>query len=180
MNLCKEVPGYRGYFVDKFGNVYSERRGKRRKLHPCFNSYGYLCVSVPKGDGKFRKIGVHRLVLLTFVGEPGPNQETRHLNGTRSDNRLINLVWGTRKQQQADAISHGRRNRNPHKEPKQRSLIHFNAGERNGNTNLTPDDVLRIRTLSDEGLTQKEIAKQFNVGDMCISRIVRRERWNHI
>jgi predicted DNA-binding protein (UPF0251 family) len=178
--MIKEVPNYPGYFVDKLGNVYSERRGKRRKLKPHLNSYGYLWISVTRGDGSFRKEGIHRLVLFAFIGLPSEAQETRHLNGIRTDNRLFNLAWGTRKQQQADAIRHGSRNRNRHKIPKQKSFIHFNAGEANGNTKLAVEDVCEMRRLYLEGLTQKEIAKRFNVWDMTVSRIVRRKRWTHI
>lgn len=52
-------------------------------------------------------------------------------------------------------------------------------GERQGRSKLTEEDVIKIRSLA--GVMKKtEIAKIFNVRDMQIGRIIRRERWGHI
>ena len=57
------------------------------------------------GKKKFAK--AHQLILFAFVG-PKPNgMECRHLNGNPADNRLENLVWGTRRENVFDSIKHG-------------------------------------------------------------------------
>lgn len=53
-------------------------------------------------------------------------------------------------------------------------------GSDHPNTNLTAEDVFRIRAMSSEGMKQKQIASQFSISDRTVGQIVRRERWNHI
>jgi predicted XRE-type DNA-binding protein len=55
-----------------------------------------------------------------------------------------------------------------------------NRGERNGQSKFGADAVREIRALAARGIQQKQIASIYGVGPMCISRIVRRERWAHI
>jgi DNA-binding CsgD family transcriptional regulator len=50
-------------------------------------------------------------------------------------------------------------------------------GARHWNARLTLADVERIRELRSSGLTQREIATQFHIGQMQVSRIMRGERW---
>lgn len=48
------------------------------------------------------------MVLRAFVGEPPAGHECRHLDGDRQNNALDNLAWGTRAENVADTIRHGR------------------------------------------------------------------------
>jgi hypothetical protein len=50
---------------------------------------------------------VHEAVLTTFVGPCPPGMQCRHLNGRRTDNRLLNLAWGTPQENGKDKIRHG-------------------------------------------------------------------------
>lgn len=44
-----------------------------------------------------RGVAVDRLILKTFAkSRPGPGMTPRHINGDKSDNRLVNLRWGYR------------------------------------------------------------------------------------
>ena len=49
----------------------------------------------------------HKLVLWTFVGLRPAGLEACHLNGDKADNRLGNLKWGTRSENQAHREDHG-------------------------------------------------------------------------
>jgi len=69
-----------------------------RNGYLCFN----LCKSGHRANGR-----IHVLVLLAFVGPRPEGQQARHLNGNATDNRRVNLAWGTPKQNTADSIRHG-------------------------------------------------------------------------
>lgn len=71
--------------------------------------YGHLLVSLYR-DGKGTTRAVHRLVLEAFIGPRPARAECRHRNGQPSDNRLANLAWGTRSENQRDRVGHGRHN----------------------------------------------------------------------
>jgi hypothetical protein len=62
------------------------------------------CMQI-KLYGKFYK--VHHLILEAFGFRREPKQDCRHLNGNAQDNRIENLVYGTRKENVRDAIIHG-------------------------------------------------------------------------
>lgn len=83
------------------------RRYPGKMLRPGrYTSSGH--VSVVLGHGKAGS-PVHLLVLGAFVGPLKPGKETRHLNGVADDNRLSNLVYGTRSENMKDAWGHGAR-----------------------------------------------------------------------
>lgn len=53
-------------------------------------------------------------------------------------------------------------------------------GEKIGNAKLTEYEVKEIRKLSEEGMTQNEIGKKFNISQAVISKIVLKEAWKHV
>lgn len=57
--------------------------------------------------GRRRCETVHSLVLEAFSGPRPEGQVARHLNGKITDNRSINLQWGTVAQNVNDARRHG-------------------------------------------------------------------------
>lgn len=106
----EDIPGYEGrYQVSTDGQVRSLPNAKRkgvRILKQTAVSGGYLGVTLCL-DGHKRPKLVHRLIALTFLGEPRSGQEVCHWNGIRTDNRLTNLRWGTRHENQMDVLRHG-------------------------------------------------------------------------
>lgn len=114
--------------------------------------------------GKGRHQLVHRLVLTAFVGPCPDGMEACHNNGSPTDNRLCNLRWDTRRANQADKVLHGRSLR----------------GDRNPLAKLQPSDIRRIRDLSREGVTGREIARRLNVTPANVSSILKGKTWNHI
>lgn len=96
MNLdCRPVLGYENlYEVDRLGNVFSLRFGKRKILKPTFtNNYNY--VSLYK-DKKLKTCSVHRIVAKVFLGFTDANLEVNHKNENTIDNCVNNLEWCTR------------------------------------------------------------------------------------
>jgi len=115
--LWLPVPGAETrYEVSNFGRVKSLGRpaiGKRKSargippriLKPGPSSTGYLSVLLTRAGGSHN---VHVLVLKThFIGPRRPGDEARHRDGTRTNNRLDNLVWGSRSDNIRDAVAHG-------------------------------------------------------------------------
>ena len=83
----KPIPGYPGYRVSSCGQVLRE---DGYALKP-YLFKGRLLICLKNAQGKRLAVGVHRLVYLAWVGEPGANTWLRHKNGNKQDNRLENL-----------------------------------------------------------------------------------------
>lgn len=87
--------------------------------------------------------------------------ELRHLNGNPQDCRLCNLQYGTRLENAADRIAHGRQFR----------------GEGSPMAKLTEAQVLAIRSANQP---QAIIAKAYGVSQKLISLVRRRVIWRHV
>ncbi len=103
------VPEMEGYFADRDGNIYStlSRWGEPlRKLTAFADTHGYLKLKI-KRDGRLKKTAVHKMVCLVFHGQPEKDQQVRHINGDRLDNRAVNLCWGSVSENALDRQRHG-------------------------------------------------------------------------
>lgn len=108
------VADYEGFYevssfgrVRRSGGILRGRRNIEGLLVPRPTRGGYLAVCLSR-DGVVHQVKVHRLVLKAFSGPPpDAASETRHRNGNRTDNRAINLLWGSKQENMADAARHG-------------------------------------------------------------------------
>ena len=114
--------------------------------------------------GRQRTLLVHRLVLEAFVGECPSGMEACHENNQRSDPRLQNLRWDTRKNNHADKKRHGT----------------MANGDRNGNAKLTPNDVIKIKQGLKAGKSRRSLGIEFRVDTMTIVCIARGDTWRHV
>lgn len=194
------VVGFDGYEVSDEGGVRSwlTRPGLHqvpRRLTACRDRAGYLHVSMNRGGKRVTRF-VHQLVLEAFVGPRGEGQITRHLDGRRDNNALINLAWGTPLENAADARAHGtvaigdRNGARKHRDrmprgarhgayTKPHSRVHV-TGERNGASKLTDSCVRTIRERRALGETQQSIATAFGVARSIVSRICAGKIWKHV
>lgn len=110
----RPIPDFHGYEASDQGRIRSvdryvtgsdgHRRLRRGKvLSPASDGLGRLHVPLP--GRKTRR--VHRLVLEAFVGPCPDGMEACHANDRPSDNRLVNLRWDTRSENQRDSIRNG-------------------------------------------------------------------------
>ena len=106
MTVWKSIPNYPGYEISDEGKVRSLKRqgtrGQILKPEVAKARHGKLYLRVKLGNKNiFKKLRIHRLVLLAFVGDP-PNSDDHacHKNDDGFDNRLSNLCWGTHKENQ--------------------------------------------------------------------------------
>ena len=167
----RSVPDYPDYVVSDQGNVMSKVQpgvGDRvrkdwRDVRPVRNRNGYLYVCLCSRGKEKHVFLVHRLVLETFVGPCFSDCEASHLNGVRSDNRLENLVWETRKANNARKVEHNTEMR----------------GERSNSAKLTEDKVREIKELA-KHFSQRWIGRKFNVSHRTIGKILNGETWTHI
>lgn len=110
----RPIPGYEGiYEASSLGNVRSlarlDGRGRRiraRHLSQWTHPSGHRIVKLSK-NGEYRLGKVHRLILLAFIGPPPDKHEALHGDGDPGNNRIENLTWGTRSQNQYDRVRHG-------------------------------------------------------------------------
>lgn len=176
----KDIPEWEGlYSVSNLGRVKSHERmiNESRKegwkpksyvikeiiLKQSRDSIGRVRVSLSK-NSKVKYRFIHSLVLLAFVGKRPNGFECCHIDGNPSNNNLTNLYYGTRSDNIADAKRHGT----------------FPMGSRRPGALLNPDKVLKIYELCVQGVSDSEIAKQFNVTRGCIVQIRIGKNWREV
>lgn len=171
--IWKDIPGYEGYYqVSNLGRVKSLSRliqcknGKqyviperRLTLTPGVNGYIDVCL---RRNVKGRKMYVHQLVLITFVGSCPDGMECRHYpDRDPTNNRLDNLQWGTVKQNAADR--------------KEQGGCPF--GEIKVRAKLKEQDVIRMRRLHELGISLSHLSKMFGVNPCTAWRAVKGITW---
>lgn len=108
--IWKDVKEFEGlYQVSNFGGVKSlnyNHTGKERVLRPRLANTGYYLVGLWE-NGKKREKPIHRLVAETFINNPNNLECVNHINGIKTDNRIENLEWITRKENNIHAIRAG-------------------------------------------------------------------------
>lgn len=164
MEIWKKHPVYTDYEVSDYGRV--RRRtpniGTRvgKVLRPGIQWQGYRVVGI---GGRTPKVSV--LVLEAFVSDRPKGNEARHLNDIKTDDRLLNLAWGTHSDNYRDRVFHGG----------------GNHGSRHGLAKLSEADVVSIRArYVPKVITQKILGAEFGVTRECIKLIVNGQRWRHV
>ena len=104
--VWKDVRGLEGkYQVSSLGNVRSlnyKQMGFVKNLKPSLNPQtGYLAVNLRKHDGSGWTITIHRLVAETFIPNPKNLEQVGHKDDDRTNNRLENLYWTSRDENNA-------------------------------------------------------------------------------
>jgi len=174
--IKKTIPDFPNYAVTKDGRIWSKlhvglsgHRRKGRWLNPYKIKKSYFAVCLFRNTRKRHIRCVHRLVLETYVGNRPENMECRHLDGNKENNNLNNLKWGTRSENQQDAVRHGTH-------PGFKS-----KGENCGTSKLKEQDVrLIFSSYWDGAHNLSELAKHFDVTRPCIANIIYKRTWKHL
>jgi len=179
MEIWKDIIGYEGYYaISSQGRIKSIQREvaskngltrivKERILKLLDDNRGRHYVVLWK-DHQRENFRVHRLVAEYFIPNPENKPQVNHLNGIPTDNRAENLEWCTNKENAEHASRTGLANGNYH------------TGEKHGRNKLTEEDYDIIQILLDsKQLTQKEIAKIFNVSKSLIWAFNKKIIWKH-
>lgn len=106
--IWKDIKDYEGkYQVSNLGNVKSlnyNGTGLVRLMKLSRSGRGYRHVSLTKNRIE-RKPYVHRLIAEAFIPNPENKPYIDHINTIRSDNRIENLRWVTRKENMNNPLS---------------------------------------------------------------------------
>lgn len=146
--IWKAIPEYEHLYVaSNLGQI--KRVDKDRLMTQTPDKDGYFTVRLSK-QNKAKTFRVSRLILSAFKGAPKSKAEALHLNHERTDNRISNLMWGTRQQNEDQKIA---------------------AGRQNPWTKLSKKQVADIRKLRQKGSTLKEIGAIFNTHFSNVSLI---------
>lgn len=157
----RKVPNWPTYSVSNYGRVVGPRGVV---LKPDTIKGGYQRVSLCATPRVWRPT-IHRLVLAAFRGEaPESAPFARHLDGNSGNNRLSNLQWGTKSDNEADKVRHGTSNR----------------GVGNGRAKLTLDDVREVRRRLTHGETQIAVARAMGIPAVTVNHIHTGRSWGHI
>lgn len=95
--IWKDIKGYEGHYqISNLGRVKSLKnyRGNGDIILKEINRLGYLHVSLCR-EGKIINYKIHRLVCMAFLDNKENKPCVNHINGEKTDNRLVNLEWVT-------------------------------------------------------------------------------------
>ena len=171
--IYKPVAGYPQYEISNLGNSRTKDRytggknnhfRKGQKMNPWLNIHGYPILSLWH-ENKQKRMLLHRLVALHFIPNPDNKPMVNHKNGIKTDCRVDNIEWCTRRENEDHAMENGLKAR----------------GEQNGTSKLTEREVIAIRDRFDRGERQRDIVKDYpHVAQTQIYRVCRRKTWRHI
>ena len=177
----RPIPGYEGFYsASNLGRIRSEKRiiTEIRKMDDFVpksyqipekilkagiqknNGKGYHRVSLSI-NSKVKYFMVHRLVMLTFIGERKEGQEIRHLDGNCRNNKLSNLTYGTKTENMYDALLHGT----------------LPVHECRPGSKLNRWNVVEICKSGLRGECSKSIANHYGVNVGTVHQIWRGETW---
>ncbi len=154
--IWKEIKGYEKHRVSSLGNI--------DNLSVWFSRDGYPKVSFYVKKKSPKKIFVHRLVAEQFIPNPENKPFINHINGIKTDNRVENLEWCTRSENDLHAYKIGLKNA---------------TGEKNGFAKLSQRQVLEIRAF-DGAYSRKELSGLYGISLQHLSGIINRKFWKHI
>lgn len=169
--LWQWVVGYEGlYMVSNMGNVMgvpkSTRLGQLIKPKELSGHRGYLTVCLCK-ENKRKFVSVHRLVATAFIPNLERKPEVNHINGDKSDNRVENLEWATRSENELHAY------RVLGKEPSR----NWEGKPRLFARKLTYDQVRAIRS---DNRPSRQIGLEYGVSKTTVSRIKKVEIYKEV
>lgn len=159
----KIIPSFPLFEASNRGEI--RRIGNEKTLAPFIGNRGYSVVNIC-GEGKCKHPTVHRLVAEAFLGKRPNKICVCHLDGTRTNNVLENLKYGTYKENEAHKIIHGTRR----------------LGESNHQHRLSEKTVMHLRHLKKHGkLTNvMELANKYGVHNTTIYRAAKKQLWSYL
>ncbi len=171
MEIWKDLSEYESlYKVSNLGRVKSlPRKGTRGGILLLDKTRNkYLCVQLHK-NGKQKNTMIHRLVAEVFLDNKDNKPYINHKDCDKFNNKVENLEWCTHRENIIHSILNG-----IHKIPD-------NRGENHGNSKLTRENVLEIRSKYIPRIyTLTKLASEYGVYNETIRDVVNGKTWNHV
>ena len=155
---------YTNYSCDELGNVY----GPRGKPIGTTNlTTGYHQVTIHY-NGSVKTCRKHRFIYECYYGKALPSDKViNHINGVKTDNRLINLELISYSENTKHAIKLG--------------LLKPKKGELNGNCSISKETARSIlREILYTTKSNSEIASKFCISSKHVSSIRHKRRWTEL
>jgi hypothetical protein len=143
---------YKDYKFYENGDIESPNG---RFIKPYLTPKGYHLVRI-KLDGKWTCTLVHTIVAKAWLGEPLTGFEVDHKNNIRTDNRVSNLQYLTKSENNRKAYLSGNRDV---------------SGFKNANCKVNPTQVYEVCELIEKGLTNQQCFTFTSVCKTTIGKI---------
>lgn len=148
----KPILDHPDYLISNYGDIFSKKYGKFKKLKKLIDRDGYVLVVLRTDNKSFTK-KVHRLVLMMFDRMPSTGEECRHLDDNKINNHISNLNWSSHMVNMKD--------------------IKYLTGDANCNTKFTDKKVSELRKLHATGqYTQRYLSNKFGMSEGNVSLII--------
>src|SRR5690606_15215999 len=154
--------------ISNYGRIINCKLDKEILVKKYFiNGYQNLPVKQKK-NGKHTSRYVHRLVAEHFLEKNDGEEYVIHLNYDKTDNRVENLKWATKREKELHQFSN----------PNWEKVIK----ERNKKIGKLSEGKVKIikRQLKNNRARINMIAKRFGVSDTQIHRIKKGENWSSV
>lgn len=169
--ICRELAEFPGYFAKSNGTIWSswtnggKRQDELRECSPDTIKGGYLRVRLRVATQQYKHAQVSHLILAAFVGPRPVDAVACHYDGNPQNNKLRNLRWDSRKENEEDKKQHGT----------------HQTGSRNPAAILTESEVLEIRSIyQNEEISTYKLAEMYSVDRTTICELLKRKTWSHI
>ncbi|MBW2595123.1 MAG: HNH endonuclease [Deltaproteobacteria bacterium] len=153
------IPYFPTYQISTLGRFCGPRGIK--KLETTHRGYLRSCIYQGK-RGKPKHVVIHRLVAEAFIPNSKHKPEVNHINCDKTDNRVENLEWVTRKENAAHARKFGC----------------YSHGEQRYNHKLTEQTVREIRNAKNK--THQQLADDYGVAKPTITQVLTGRKWKHV
>lgn len=175
--IWKDIPHFPGYQASTEGRIRSVDRMMEKRcdktpfllrgkvLKPIDNGNGYKAVNLMReGDYRYRRYYIHRLVLETFVPEHDKHQtDVNHLDGDKSNNRLNNLEWCTRSENNYHAYNIG---------------LHV-SGESHPQAKYSAELISAIKSRHANGERVCDLSREYGIPHQYVSGILNGKKRTH-
>lgn len=172
--IWKDIPGFEGKYkassrgrIKSVGRFINTNGGKwwkpSRILKQSVSTHGYPKITLGLGKRKEQvSMYTHKLVVMAFFGNAPLNKNcVAHYDGNKKNNHVSNLRWATWKENEADSVRLGSKQR----------------GEKHYSSKLCVNDVLAIRA-SHDGIAK--LCRTYGINKSSMYKVLVKKSWAHI